>query len=465
MATFQVPNLPSFTMEDLEEKKERKAILNYLAMMDEKLRYMFYNLDPEENFSTEAFQSYVSNGEKTAQLKLTVDGLTVTVTDGLSGLASQMELTAGQFSVQIQDINGNLSNVTQTVSAITSTVGSIEGQMSQVSQRADMIYWLVADDTSASRFTLTSRAARLIAEEIELYGSVTFRDLERGGRTVINGDNISTGSISAEYIHLGGFMEVYRTPSSNTIGGYIGYGSGNNGERNTQGIMMASRDEYSYFIATDSGVRMTYDDRFSIYCTDEGIVFKGRMNYHADTYFYCEVPTLLGSSSYPWRVVYAQTGTINTSDERQKNSINYDMRRYEEFYKRLKPVHYKMNDGTSERFHIGFIAQDVEADLKEAGLESTDFAGFIKSPVYEEQRNVETYEELGNPTTLHEKPKVPHEEPPKAEAQLVETHEGTGEITDYRYALRYTEFVALNTHMIQKLTKRVEELEAKINEG
>ena len=35
-------------------------------------------------------------------------------------------------------------------------------------------------------------------------------------------------------------------------------------------------------------------------------------------------------------------------------------------------------------------------------------------------------------------------------------------IVDYRYALRYSEFVALNTHMIQKLMKEIESLKAEI---
>ena len=35
---------------------------------------------------------------------------------------------------------------------------------------------------------------------------------------------------------------------------------------------------------------------------------------------------------------------------------------------------------------------------------------------------------------------------------------------EYTYGLRYGEFIALNTHMIQKLYKRIEELENRIEE-
>ena len=69
--------------------------------------------------------------------------------------------------------------------------------------------------------------------------------------------------------------------------------------------------------------------------------------------------------------------------------------------------------------------------MEEIEMDSKDFAGFIKSPVYLKEL------ENGEP----------------------DTESG---IIDHNYALRYSEFTALNTHMIQKLMKRVEELENKL---
>ena len=88
-----------------------------------------------------------------------------------------------------------------------------------------------------------------------------------------------------------------------------------------------------------------------------------------------------------------------------------------------------MNNGRSGRFHVGFIAQDIEEALEAAGLTSMDFAGFIKSPIHER--------ELANGEEDESSP-----------------------ITDYGYALRY----ALNTHMIQKLMQRIDELEKRVAE-
>ena len=113
-----------------------------------------------------------------------------------------------------------------------------------------------------------------------------------------------------------------------------------------------------------------------------------------------------------------------TSDRNLKNSINTLSDKYSELFDNLIPVQYKFNNGTSDRFHTGFIAQDVEEAILKVGLTTQDFAGFVKD-------NEET----------------------------VVTEDGT---VKQQLALRYEEFISLNTNEIQKLKKRVAELEAQL---
>lgn len=133
----------------------------------------------------------------------------------------------------------------------------------------------------------------------------------------------------------------------------------------------------------------------------------------------------LGVSSGKWRNIYATNGTIQTSDKNEKNSIENIPEAYGTLLRNLKPKRYKMNDGTSGRYHTGFIAQDVEEAMKEAGISDLELAAFIKSPAEEE------------------------------------TKEGIKQCPEkgFLYGLRYEEFIALNTMMIQDLINRVEELE------
>jgi hypothetical protein len=100
----------------------------------------------------------------------------------------------------------------------------------------------------------------------------------------------------------------------------------------------------------------------------------------------------------------------------KKNIEQYDLR-YEQLFDSLQPCRYKYINGTSDRYHTGFIAQEVVDSLDNAGLTTQDFA-----------------------------------------AVMLEDPGEDGEC----WHLRRDEFVALNTWQIQKLKSRVSELEDKI---
>lgn len=124
----------------------------------------------------------------------------------------------------------------------------------------------------------------------------------------------------------------------------------------------------------------------------------------------------LGSDKYRWRQLYVNSETISTSDRDEKNKIEEIDRRYEDIFDKLKPVSYQFKVNSSGRTHIGFVAQDIKETLTELGISSKEFAAYCEGG------------EEGNKT----------------------------------YGLRYGEFVALNTHEIQKLKKRVSELEKRL---
>ena len=146
----------------------------------------------------------------------------------------------------------------------------------------------------------------------------------------------------------------------------------------------------------------------------------------------------LGSPYTKWKNIYAVNGTIQTSDRNYKNSIQSINNSYEEMFMQLEPVSYKMNEG--KRTHIGFISQDVEEAMSKSNLTDNDFAGFCKDIKMEFE-----YDDDGNISGQKE----------------IKDKKGNPE---YSYSLRYDEFIALNTHMIQKLYKRVEELETELKE-
>ena len=152
----------------------------------------------------------------------------------------------------------------------------------------------------------------------------------------------------------------------------------------------------------------------------------------------------VGSSSYKTisqlrgqTVKYENSsGTTTLSDERlKKDFANLDG--WESFFDALEPCAFRMKNGISGRYHLGFKAQQIEKALTDNNLSTQDFAGFVKMKYTVDEDDPEgskVYEEAGI------KP------------------------GDDEYGLIYTEFTALNTYMIQKLSKENAELTKKVED-
>ena len=138
----------------------------------------------------------------------------------------------------------------------------------------------------------------------------------------------------------------------------------------------------------------------------------------------------LGSSSYKFRDIYATNGTIQTSDQREKVDIQVLDVRYLELFEKILPKSFRFVDGTSGRRHIGFISQEVEAAMVKCEISDLEFAGFIKSPVYE----------------------------------IVDGKESEN-IVDYIYGLRYEEFIGILAYVLQDVISFLKKLGYRQDEG
>ncbi len=132
--------------------------------------------------------------------------------------------------------------------------------------------------------------------------------------------------------------------------------------------------------------------------------------------------------------IYSNTGKITTSDRNLKDNIKPLTEKHIKFFSLLQPVSFTFKEGTSERTHIGFISQDVEEAMYKAGLTDLDFAGFCKRV-----KSITKTDSEGFKTELPDL-------------------DENGNI-QYIYSLRYDEFIALNTHIIQHTLGKAEKLE------
>jgi hypothetical protein len=91
----------------------------------------------------------------------------------------------------------------------------------------------------------------------------------------------------------------------------------------------------------------------------------------------------LGGPSNRWSVVYAGTGTINTSDANEKQQIEELSEAERNVAKAIKGLirKFKFNDavaakGDNARIHVGVIAQDVEQAFIDEGLDPVEYGLF-----------------------------------------------------------------------------------------
>ena len=128
--------------------------------------------------------------------------------------------------------------------------------------------------------------------------------------------------------------------------------------------------------------------------------------------------TSIGTSSKKLNNLYATNiyGSVaDSSDRRVKKTIKDLGRKWLEFFYRLRPTSFKYKDGTSDRTHTGFIAQEVEAAANEVGIDTKDIATIVVD-------------------------------------------------SDGRYYLRYEELIAVQTLAIHDLKAQVDDLTARIHD-
>ena len=141
-------------------------------------------------------------------------------------------------------------------------------------------------------------------------------------------------------------------------------------------IQLAKIDSSNNLRYGDSNTSATYT---VVNSGTGGIYFNinGASHFQAtQTYFrpFVDNAYSLGIPSQRWSVVYAGTGTINTSDERLKQQITTDLAPELKAWSKVNFCKYKFNDAVKikkdgARWHFGVIAQEVKAAFESEGLD------------------------------------------------------------------------------------------------
>lgn len=276
---------------------------------------------------------------------------------GAEGDISTLTQTANSLQTQITNARGDISSINQTVSSISTEIRDVEGDVSSIEQKVDNIRLSVSNGERSSWIDLTVNGIALSSEQIKFTGDVVFESDLSGGSTLISGNCIRTGQIDADYIRLGGKMELFESLSGGNVGGYFGYMEGQAADGTvTHGVGIMEYFGEGQFLCSNRGAKLGFGSSSAVTCTYSRVSLTG--------------PEIVVNGT-----LKNSDGTVITSDRNAKEDIREDLDRYLGLFDRLRPSSFRLKG--RKRRHLEFIAQDVEAAMREAGIDPQDFAGLV----------------------------------------------------------------------------------------
>lgn len=409
--TFQLVETTFPNGEGKNTQEQIEGIYDYLFVLLEQLRYTLFNLD-DSNVNPNAMSDFIKNirepiyakiedtNKNVNELSITAQGLAARISNA-EGSITQLGATADGLSAEIRNAKGDITSLGARADGLAAEIKNAKGDITQLGARADglaarissnegSITNLTADvngirtqvsgkidatqaqsifDQSATGFTLgatsdengtifelnyngvqvaSTGSVDLYVDAVNVYGTLTAERLQGGSIRILDDDGNRCGTIYSTYASSAD-TKIEIDSDAIELGGDDGsVFIGSRWDRSTRGYYASIEvDGYS-----------------------QEVQIKGDVIPNANALYN------LGSRNFVWDAIYCSTDTLNGSDRNIKNSIEALPEKYVRMFDIVEPRRYKLNSGTSGRFHTGFIAQEVEAAMQECGINSQEFAGW-----------------------------------------------------------------------------------------
>ena len=274
--------------------------------------------------------------------------------EGIDGRVTSLSTSINGIEANIKSIDGSITNIKADINGLRTTVsGKIDGSTAQsmIDQSIGKITLSVSSGSNGTTFEILNNGVvvdstgsiDLHVDAVNIDGTLTASEIEGDKITVRNDAGRRCGYIYTEYASTADYKMTLESKAMelNATSGNL-YLSGNNGR---------------------SALNFDYD---FIDC-------RGDFAPNADNRYN------LGAPNFVWSTIYCSTNELNGSDRNIKNSIEALPEKYVRMFDLVEPKRYKLNNGTSGRFHTGFIAQEVEAAMQECGISSQEFAGWARA--------------------------------------------------------------------------------------
>lgn len=156
-----------------DNSKDIKAISDDIYNLKEDLQYYLSHLDNSN--MTDTYNKELKDG---------------------FGNFSLIQQEAERISTRISNLNGDMSSLTQTVNGVSAEISAVDGRVTTLDYTVDNLTVKFKDkDGNQSSFSLKDGSLDL--------QNLVFAVLGTNGATIINGGNITTGSINADLITTG----------------------------------------------------------------------------------------------------------------------------------------------------------------------------------------------------------------------------------------------------------------------
>lgn len=408
-----------------------------------------YSADGKEELSEKVnsvSNTIVQLKGKTNELERTIDETKSTINDVETGLESKITQTSSSLSLEIEDTkNGLQSQINQNATSISQKVSNSEFESYQ-EQTASSINQKVSKGSVVSEINQSAEQIKIKANKISLegftsingnfsvdeYGNMHCKNAQVDGDvnaksfvcqdTILIKDSVSGNT--ATVVKVNG-NKVYIDPNGVATSAIIN--TPLVCQKNVQ-VNEVSCNNADYLLLNGPYVRLDSDNASILLSNDETPAFRPQADYKGKIN--------LGSSNQHWKQIYCDSGSISLSDMDKKEDIQDIAEKYEELFFKVKPSTFRLkniNGVEHDRVHIGAISQQVEEVMNEIGMDAEELSFFCKDKRVEVATN--------------------------DKGEEVEK-----EVDGYDYGLRYQEWIMLNTHMLQKAYKKIEEQSKEMEE-
>ena len=308
-------------------------------------------IDHEYQYKSPIQRQIERNMAKTRSLITKTSEEIMLKVEGIDGRVTSLSTSIDGIEANISSLDGSITNIKADINGLRTTVsGKIDGSTAQsmIDQSIDKITLSVSSSSSGTTFEILSNGVvvdstgsiDLHVDAVNIDGTLTASEIEGDTITVRNDNGRRCGYIYTEYASTADYKMTLESKAMelNATSGNL-YLSGNNGR---------------------SALNFDYD---FIDC-------RGDFAPNADNRYN------LGAPNFVWSTIYCSTNELNGSDRNIKNSIEALPEKYVRMFELIESKRYKLNSGTSGRYHTGFIAQEVKAAMQKCGITSQEFAGW-----------------------------------------------------------------------------------------